>query len=91
MRPIKYIVLIILFSCSVESEKQEYADFLIKEIKSYEEKTNRLPKNTSELGLIEKEDSKAFYQLETDSSYIVWYGLGIGESKVYSSINKTWK
>jgi hypothetical protein len=51
----------------------------------------RLPKNISEIGLKEAMDSPAFYQMENDSTYIVWYGLGLGESNTYHSSSKEWK
>lgn len=63
---------------------------LIEKVEKFENKKGHLPKDISELGISELEDSPAFYQLKSDSSYIVWYGLGVGESKVYKSENKRW-
>lgn len=91
MKLLKYIIFILFFSCLIESDKKEYAELLIEKVEFFKSQANRLPKNISELNLIEKENSKAFYQLETDTSYIIWYGLSLGESKTYNSINKKWK
>ena len=76
------------FSCEFKSERQDYSEMLIEKVENFKRINNRLPKDISELGLIEKMDSPAFYQLETDSTYIVWYGLSVGESKVYKSSKK---
>jgi hypothetical protein len=40
--------------------------------------------------LIEKMDSLTFYQMQTDSTYLVWYGLSVRESKVYRSLTMKW-
>ena len=79
-----------IFSCAIKSENQEYAEMLIEKVETFKKNNNRLPKNVSEFGLTEFMDSPAFYQLETDSTYIVWYGLSVGESKTYRSSTKKW-
>ena len=79
-----------LYGCGVESERKEYAEMLIEKVEAYRGVNHQLPKDVSEIGLVEEMDSLAFYQKETDSTYIVWYGLGLGESKIYRSMTKTW-
>lgn len=94
MKPIiKILTFILLFglnSCEFNNEQQEYAEMLIEKIEIFKQVNNRLPKDVSELGLTEKMDSPAFYQIQTDSTYMVWYGLSVGESKVYRSSTKKW-
>ena len=86
-----FIILLIGFqSCQLENERQEYAEILINNVENFKKEKSRLPINVSELGLIEEMDSPAFYQKKTDSTYIVWYGLSVGESKVYKSSTKKW-
>ncbi len=90
---IKILTLVLLFGlycCQFNNKQQEYAEMLIEKVETFKKENNRLPKDLSELGLIEKMDSPAFYQMETDSTYIVWYGLSVGESKVYRSSTKKW-
>ncbi|MBL7472080.1 hypothetical protein [Robertkochia sediminum] len=92
-RIVKILILILLFGlygCEFNNERQEYAEMLIEKIEKFKTKNNRLPKDVSELGLTEKMDSPAFYQIQTDSTYMVWYGLSVGESKVYRSATKKW-
>ena len=73
-----------------KNERQDYADMLIEKVETFKRSNNRLPKDVSELGLTEKMDSAAFYQIKTDSTYIVWYGLSVGESKIYRSETRIW-
>lgn len=92
-RIIKILTLVLLsglYSCEFNNEQQEYAEMLIEKVETFKTKNNRLPKDVSELGLTEKMDGPAFYQIQTDSTYMVWYGLSVGESKVYSSATKKW-
>ena len=84
------ILFIGLLSCELKNDRQEYADMLIEKVETFQKTHNRLPKDVSELGLTEKMDSPAFYQMETDSTYMVWYGLSVGEYKVYMSSTKKW-
>ena len=84
------ILLIGLYSCESKNDRQEYAEMLIEKVETFKKTNNRLPKNVSELGLTEKMDSPAFYQMETDTTYMVWYGLSVGESKIYKSSTKKW-
>ena len=62
-RIIKILTLVLLFglySCEFNNERQEYAEMLIERVETFKTKNNRLPKDVSELGLIEKMDSPAF-------------------------------
>ncbi|MFY0628633.1 MAG: hypothetical protein JXR07_20210 [Reichenbachiella sp.] len=71
--------------CNLQYERQKYAETIIERIEDYKTKKNQLPTSVSEIGFIESEDSPAFYEQTTDSTYIVWYGLSLGESRTYNS------
>ena len=91
----KYRILIIVlafvvYGCSEEIEREKYAKLIIEKVEKFKTEKNRLPKNLSEIGLTEREDSKAFYEQKNDSTYIVWFGLSLGESKTYDSKTKEW-
>jgi len=79
-----------IFSCSVENDREKYAKAIIEKVEKFKTEKNRLPKNVSEIGLTELEDSKAFYEKKTDSTYIVYFGLSLGESKTYNSSTRKW-
>ncbi|WP_413533832.1 hypothetical protein [Empedobacter brevis] len=83
--------LIGITSCNFKSDEQQYAEELIEKVEFFRKINNRIPDNVSEIGILEEMDSPAFYQKENDSTYIIWYGLGIGESNVYNSLTKEWK
>ncbi|MCD8448058.1 hypothetical protein [Tenacibaculum finnmarkense] len=85
-----YVLLFSICSCSVENEREKYAELIIEKVEQFKTEKNRLPKNVSEIGLVELENSKAFYEKKTDSTYIVSFGLSLGESKTYNSSKKEW-
>jgi hypothetical protein len=64
---------------------------MIQKIDSIESAHKHLPKDVSEIGPIEKLDSPAFYQKTGDTTYMIWYGLGLSSSMVYYSTTKTWR
>jgi hypothetical protein len=83
--------LIGLYSCcDVLCERHDYAEMLIAKVEKFKKENNRLPKEVSEIGLKEWEDSPAFYRFTNDTSYVVWYGLAVGSSKVFRSTTKKW-
>jgi hypothetical protein len=87
---ISVLLLFATYSCSIENDREKYAELIIEKVKYFKKEKNRLPKNVSEIGLVELENSKAFYEKKTDSTYIVWFGLSLGESKTYNSTTKEW-
>jgi len=86
-----FIFLLTFISCSIENEREKYAQLIIEKVEKFKSDKNRLPENVSEIGLVELENSEAFYEKKTDSTYIVWFGLSLGESKTYNSSTKEWK
>ena len=77
-------------SCDSEPDREEYAKMIIRKVERFEIDNNRLPKNVYEIGVTEMEDSPAFYEKTSDSTFIVWYGLSLGESKTYHSETQEW-
>ena len=83
-----YVSFFGLISCQSENEK--YADNIINKVEDFKKQNGRLPNEVSEIGLEEWENSLAFYQKKSDSTYVVWIGLGLGESKIYNSETGKW-
>lgn len=71
--------------------KHKAAEQVIDKIEAYKAHNLKLPDNLTALGLEEKEEDPVHYEKLTDTSYQVWYGQELGESKTYSSKSKTWK
>ena len=81
-------ILLGLVAC--ESENEKYALELINKVEEFEKQNGRLPNNVTEMGLIELENSMAFYEKKNDSVYVIWFGLGLGESQTYNSKTRKW-
>lgn len=94
MRLIKYsyIFLVIIFNscCDTFCEREKYAISLIEKIEIYKTEFGIYPESLEVFNIKENDDSPAFYSKTSDSTYIIWYGLGF-ESKVYDSKTKKWK
>ncbi|MCB1177687.1 MAG: hypothetical protein KDK36_08930 [Leptospiraceae bacterium] len=67
-----------------------YAENLVNKIEIFQEKHNKLPDSVKDLGEIESENSPAYYIKIDNSNFKVWYGKGLGKSKVYYSKTKEW-
>jgi hypothetical protein len=93
MRNKRSLLIIIGIICfwGCTPNKQKLGNELIKKVEAYQNTHHQLPQNISELGMQEKEEGPVYYLKQTDTSYIVWYGLELGESKTYSSVTKQWK
>lgn len=83
-------LLFLAFGCDLEKERQEYAEMIIQKAEKFKAEVGRLPKDGTEIGLKELENSPAVYQRTTESTYIVWYLTTFGETKIYRSATKTW-
>jgi len=90
----KLLFLIISFfmtSCCGEFCKREkYAQEIIQKTENFKQEKGYYPKDLSEIGLMETEDSKAYYIKVSDNEFEVWYAIGF-ESKIYNSKTKKWK
>ena len=84
------IIGILLGLVACESENEKYALELINKVEEFEKQNGRLPNNVAEMGLIELENSMAFYEKKNDSVYVIWFGLGLGESQTYNSKTGKW-
>ncbi len=76
--------------CDTFCERRKYAENIIIKVEEFRKETGQIPDNIAEIGLVESEDSKAYYLKISDSTYSVWYAIGF-ESKVYDSQTKEWK
>ena len=80
----------LIFSCDASSDKEEYAEMIIEKVDQFKRENDRLPNDVREIGLTEIKDSPAFYEKTSDSTYQVWYGLNLGESKIFNSQTQEW-
>ncbi len=80
----------LIFSCDSSTDREEYAEMIIEKVDQFENENDRLPNDVREIGLTEMEDSPAYYEKTSDSTYRVWYGLSLGESKIFNSQTQEW-
>jgi hypothetical protein len=76
--------------CDILCERQEHAELIIEKVEKFKQENGRLPESVAEIGLDDTQMHLSFYQLTSDSTFIVWYGLGVGVSKVYKSKTNKW-
>lgn len=77
--------------CDAQCKRQQAADRLIQKIERYRKVNGNLPESITLLGETPSESARAFYEKTSDSTYTVYYGLGLGSSMVYDSITRTWR
>jgi hypothetical protein len=64
---------------------------MIEKVEEYKNKYGSYPQKISDTGLPEPDESgPIYYQLEGSNNYIIWFGMGLGESVTYSSTIKEW-
>jgi len=79
----------LFFSCT--DKKQQIGEEIVTKIEGYKSAKGYLPNNLKDIGIAEKEEGPIYYLKQNDSTYIVYYGLGLGESMVYNSKTKSWE
>ena len=84
------ILLMTTSCCDILCERQEHAELIIEKVEKFKQDKGRLPEDLTEIGLDDTQMHLSFYQLTSDTTYMVWYGLGVGESKIYRSETKKW-
>jgi hypothetical protein len=80
-------ILTILFSCD---NREKIGNQVINKIEDYRLKNDKLPNSLTDIGIEEKEKGPIYYRKDSETDYIVWYGLTLGESRTYDSKTKTW-
>jgi hypothetical protein len=63
---------------------------VVDEVKTFQRTHGRLPDSLTEIGESGDESGPVYYQNQGDQSFIVWYGLRLGESEVYDSKTGRW-
>tara|TARA_B100001057_G_C22567650_1_gene839875 strand:- start:445 stop:759 length:315 start_codon:yes stop_codon:yes gene_type:complete len=84
------ILLMTTSCCDILCERQVHAELIIDKVEKFKQDKGRLPEDLTEIGLDGTQMHLSFYQLTSDTTYMVWYGLGVGESKIYRSKTKKW-
>lgn len=59
-------------------------------LKYIKKQHHELPNSLTEMGIIETEEGSLYYEKITSTTYRVWFGTELGESKVYESEEREW-
>lgn len=82
---------IVAFISSCENSPQRQAEELIIKVEAFRTSKGYLPDSLAQLGLREIEEGPVYYRRETDTSFTVWYGRELGESRTYHSASQSWE
>ena len=63
---------------------------VVRKVEEFRKKNNRVPQGLNEIGITEKEEGPIYYKRISSEEYEVYYGLVLGESRIYSSKTKRW-
>lgn len=64
---------------------------VIQKIEIFKTQNKRLPNALSELGIVESESDRIFYEKRTDTYYVVYFNIGFDDIKAYHSDSKKWE
>lgn len=82
-------VAVIVSSC--KNSQQRDAEEMVNKVEAFRTSNGHLPDSLAQLGLKEVEEGPVYYRRETDTSFIVWYGRELGESRTYHSVSRSWE
>lgn len=89
------IILTFLFflssCCGILCEREKHAELIIEKVEAYRQEKGKLPENVTEVGIDDNQDHLSFYIKKSEDEYEIWYGLGLGTSKIYNSKTKKWR
>ena len=80
--------LLFIFSCSNRREK--IGEDIYMKIIQYQKSNGRLPDKLNDIGIEEKMEGPIYYQKQTDSTFIIYFGEGLGESMIFDPKTKKW-
>jgi len=68
-----------------------HAQRVVGAVETFRAAHHRLPTDIREADPELAKEDRVFYQRENQQSYIVWFGLSLGESYAYDSSLKRWR
>lgn len=80
-----------LVACHPQPSKKHMAQQIIVEIEAYRDGTGQLPPDLEAIGKISSEAGPIYYDPNFENqTYVVSYGLSLGESAYYRSESRKW-
>ncbi len=84
-----FFLYILISSCTDKREK--IGEDIYLKIVQYKKNNGHLPDKLNDIGVEEKMEGPIYYQNQTDSTFIIYYGGRLGESMVFDPLTKEWK
>lgn len=69
----------------------EKGNTLIEQIERFKKTNGTLPNSLKDLKVEETLEGPLYYEKKDSISYILWFGLELGESIKYNSLQKKWE
>jgi hypothetical protein len=95
-RPMRWFlpVVMVLAACATwflrPDPRRKIGNRVVQEVVAFQRVHGHLPSSLSEIGEQESESGPVYYLRQNDGSFVVWYGLRLGESEVYDSKTGHW-
>jgi hypothetical protein len=90
----KISLLIILFSLFLTScidKRQALGKAIYHKMLDFQKLHGHLPDNLSEIGVEDKMEGPIYYNKQSDSAFIIYYGGSLGESVIFDPKSGIWK
>ena len=85
-----FILFLLLFIHSCTDKREQIGESIYLKVIQYQKTNGHLPDKLNDLGIEDKTEGLVYYQKQTDSTFIIYYGGGLGESIVYDPKTKKW-
>ena len=76
--------------CGLTCKREKHAKMIIEKVEAYRKVYGTYPTTVTEIGIDDQQDHLSFYEKISPDEYIVWYGIGLGTSRIYHSKSKIW-
>ena len=85
------LLLVSIFICSCTDNREKVGEEIYLKIVQYRNSKGYLPDSLGEIGVEEKIEGPIYYSKQSDSTFIIYYSGGLGESIIYEPITMKWK
>jgi CRISPR/Cas system-associated protein Csx1 len=85
------ILLLLVPVCLSCNAKLKIGNEIVNKIENFKKETGKLPENLTEIGIKETEEGPVYYEKESETKYLLWFGTTLGESVSYNSETKQWE
>jgi hypothetical protein len=93
---VKYLDFFLVYSLvfittSCQNDREKIGQEIYSKIERFRQANGHVPSGLDDIGLEEKMEGPVYYLKKSDSTYVLYYGGGLGESFVLDTITGEWK